>query len=126
MYEEIEEIAVKDPFLEKQWIDWSEANDISKLTAPTDEELREAVIKDLQYASQMTVEEYTLFQKWCEIQERYPTKEVSTLFGDELQMDKNEEMFIKGIKDNIWIPKSPEDYLELQPELIYTKDAEIS
>jgi hypothetical protein len=124
--EEIEEVTVKDPFLEKQWDDWSAANDLSTLVAPTDEELRDAVIRDLQYASQMSVEEYTLFQKWCEIQERYPTQEVSTLFGHELQMDKDQEMFIKGIKDNIWIPKSPDDYLELQPELIYTKDAEMS
>jgi len=121
-----EEVAVKDPFLEKQWEDWLAANDVTQFQAPTDEELREAVIRDLQYASQMSVGEYTLFQKWCEIQERYPTQEVSTLFGEEVQMDKDQEMFIKGIKDNIWIPKSPEDYLELQPELIYTKDAEMS
>ena len=123
---EIEEVAVKDPFLEKQWEDWLAANDVTQLQAPTDEELRDAVIRDLQHASQMTVGEYTLFQKWCEIQERYPTQEVSTLFGEEVQMDKDQEMFIKGIKDNIWIPRSLDDYLELQPELIYTKDSEMS
>ena len=121
-----EEVEVKDPFLETQWNQWLETNDPSTFEAVSDAELREVVINDLTYASKMDVGEYTLFQKWCEVQERYPTREVSTLFGVERQIDKSEEMFIKGIRENIWIPNSPEDYLNLQPELIYTKDAEMS
>lgn len=122
-----EEIEVKDPLLEAQWKDWLVQNDPSTFESLSDEDLREKVIDDLNNVSKMTVEEYTLFQKWCEIQERYPTHEVSTLFGDERQLvNIEDEMFIKQIKNNIWSPKSPDDYLELQPELIYTKDAELS
>lgn len=122
-----EEIEVKDPLLEAQWKDWLVQNDPSTFESLSDEDLREKVIDDLNNVSKMTVEEYTLFQKWCEIQERYPTHEVSTLFGVERQLvNIEDEMFIKQIKNNIWSPKSPDDYLELQPELIYTKDAELS
>ena len=122
-----QEIEVKDPLLEAQWKDWLVQNDPSTFESLSDEDLREKVIDDLNNVSKMTVEEYTLFQKWCEIQERYPTHEVSTLFGVEKQLvNIEDEMFIKQIKNNIWSPKSPDDYLELQPELIYTKDAELS
>ena len=122
-----EEVEVKDPVFEKQWQDWLAANDVSTFTAPTDEELRESLIRDLTNVSNMSVEEYTLFQKWCEVQEKYPSHEVSTLFGVEKQLvDIEDEMFIKNIRDNIWIPKNEDDYLNLQPELIYTKDAELS
>ena len=126
MTEEIE-VEVKDPFLEALWNDWLAQNDPSTFECLTDDQLKEIVISDLTNVSKMTVEEYTLFQKWCEIQERYPTHEVSTLFGVEKQLvNIEDEMFIKQIKNNIWSPKSVDDYLELQPELIYTKDAELS
>jgi hypothetical protein len=122
-----EEVEVKDPDLERQWSEWLAQNDPSTYEALDDSALRELVINDLKNVSNMTVEEYTLFQKWCEIHERYPTQHVSTLFGEEVQMvDKDQEMFIKQIKANIWSPKDADDFLNLQPELIYTKDAELS
>jgi hypothetical protein len=118
---------VKDPDLERQWNEWLAQNDVSTFEALDDSALRDLVINDLTNVSKMTVEEYTLFQKWCEIHERYPTRHVSTLFGEEVQMvSKEDEMFIKQIKDNIWSPKDVDDYMNLQPELIYTKDAELS
>jgi len=122
-----EEIEVKDPDLERQWNEWLAVNDPSTFESVDDNVLRETVINDLTNVSKMTVEEYTLFQKWCEIHERYPTRLVSTLFGEEVQMEsKDDEMFIKQIKSNIWRPESPDDFMKLQPELIYTKDAELS
>jgi hypothetical protein len=122
-----EEVEVKDPDLERQWNEWLAQNDVSTFEALDDSALRDLVINDLTNVSKMTVEEYTLFQKWCEIHERYPTRHVSTLFGEEVQMvSKEDEMFIKQIKDNIWSPKDVDDYMNLQPELIYTKDAELS
>lgn len=130
MTDEVEtEIEVKDPDpdLERQWNEWLAKNDPATFEAVDDATLRDTVIHDLTNVSNMTVEEYTLFQKWCEIHERYPVRTVSTLFGEEIQMvDKDQEMFIKQIKANIWAPKDADDYMNLQPELIYTKDAEMS
>ena len=126
MNDEIE-VEVKDPLFEEQWQAWLATNDPSTFEAPSDDELRQIVIDDLTNVSNMSVEEYILFQKWCEVQEKYPSHEVSTLFGVERQLvNIEDEMFIKGIRDNIWIPKNEDDYLNLQPELIYTKDAELS
>jgi len=122
-----EEIEVKDPFFEEQWKSWSESNDISNVVSPTDDELRSAIIHDLINVSNMSVEEYTLFQKWSEVQEKYPSHQVSTLFGVEKQLVNIEDAsFIENVRRNIWIPKNEDDYLNLQPELIYTKDVELS
>lgn len=120
-----DDVEVKyEPAIEKQWQDWQAQQPV---TAPSDEEVREAIIKDLSYASQMTVGEYTLFQKWQEIHTRYPVQEVSTLFGSEVQMiDKEQESFIKSIRSNIWLPEKPDDYLNLEPVLVYSKEAGLS
>lgn len=128
MTEEIEdEVEVKDPFLEEQWQSWLASNDPKDFEDIDETLLRETVISDLQRVSQMTVEEYTLFQKWLEIHERFPTHEVSTLWGDEVQMvNPDDEAFIQNIKSNIWIPESIDDYLNLEPVMIYTKEAELS
>lgn len=128
MIDEVEaELEVKDVDLERQWNEWLASNDIDSIEAVNDGVLRDTLITDLTNVSKMTVEEYTLYQKWCEIHDRYPTREVSTLFGEEIQMvDREEEELIKRLKSNIWSPKDVDDYMNLQPVLIYTKDAELS
>jgi len=105
--------------VERQW-DAFQATFVAP-DALGDDELKSAVVEDLTNVSNMTVEEYTLYQKWLEVHIKYPTHTVSTLFGDEKQMvDLDAETEIKRIKENIWIPEDPMDYLKLQPELIYT------
>jgi hypothetical protein len=102
--------------VEKQWSDWLENN-------PTHEHidtdvLKKILIEDLSYASKMDVKEYTLYQKWCEVKERYPVENVYTLFGEELQMvNPEQEKIIKEVKKNFWMPKTPDDYEKLQPVL---------
>lgn len=120
-----EEVSKYTPEIEVQWQAFQSApkpNDIIDENA-----VRDAIIKDLTYASAMTVGEYTLYQKWHEVHTKYPTHEVSTLFGSEHQMvDRADEMFISTLKDNIWYPERPEDYLDLEPVLVYTKDVGLS
>lgn len=114
------------PEIEKQWQEW-QATRAQEYTVLNDSFVRDRIIEDLSYASKMTVGEYTLFQKWQEIHTRYPTHEITTLFGDEVQMvNLEDEQFIKGIKNNIWIPQHEDDYLNLEPVLVYTKDNDTS
>ncbi len=116
-----------DSVLEKQWKEWSDKTDLSQIPDIKDEQIRELLISDLTNVSKMTVEEYTLFQKWMEIQSRYPTQTVETLFGTEVLMESFEQSeMIRSVKSNIWKPESPDDYLKLKPVLVYTKDAELS
>jgi hypothetical protein len=70
----------------------------------------------------MDVKEYTLYQKWCEVQERYPSVVVNDLWEGEkcVLQDEEQRRAIDEVKRNFWIPESPDDYLKLQPELIYT------
>jgi hypothetical protein len=104
-----------------QWQKWQEQTPLSILNF-TEDELREQIITDLQYVSQMDVKEYTLYQKWCEVQEKYPSITVNDLWdGEKLVLeDKNQQKTIAEIKSNFWVPNTPDDYLALKPEMLYT------
>lgn len=103
-------------FVEKQWDSWIEKNPLGTYEHIDAEKLVEVLTKDLTYASGMDVKEYTLYQKWCEIKERYPVENVSTLWGQDVQMIYPEqEKLIKQVKSNFWMPKEPDDYAKLQP-----------
>ncbi len=104
--------------VEKQWDEWNKNNDTSLLEVLNDKQLREFVVQDLEIVSKMSVEEYTLYQKWQEIHWKYPI--INTLFGVDLRGDDEQE--IKGTKSNIWMPQKPDDYLNLKPVLIYTNN----
>ena len=112
------------PDIQKQWDEWAAVNPVDSFSGVDEKELTDRVISELGYVSQMDVKEYTLYQKWCEIHEKYPTVETNTIFGVENQLvDVSQEDIIKSVKDNIWIPETPEDYLKLKPVLEYTDDS---
>ena len=103
-------------FVDKQWVEWQENNPVSSFKHIDKDELTEIVIKDLTYASQMDVREYTLYQKWCEVKERYPVEDVSTLWGSEVQMvDPEQRKLVDKVKANFWMPTEPDDYEKLKP-----------
>jgi len=111
--------------LDKEYNEWYEHqtfDDISK------DDVREMLVKDLSFVSKLNVEEYTLYRKWLEIQERYPDKTSKTgmnsFFGESGSIDSGyPEVTI--VKDNIWIPTSHDDYLDLEPEVRHCKGADI-
>jgi hypothetical protein len=107
--------------VETQWKKWQEANPPETFTHIDEEELRQKIIEELTYVSQMDVKEYTLFQKWCEVQEKYPSITVNDLWEGESKVlaDEGQRRAIAEVKSNVWNPTEPEEYLNLQPELIY-------
>ena len=112
--------------VETQWKKWLDSGLVYEDIA--EDMLRERVIKELSYVSKMDVKEYTLYQKWCEVQERYPSVVVNDLWEGEKRVLEDEEQrrAIEEIKRNFWLPETPEAYLDLQPELLYTnKDKEL-
>ena len=67
----------------------------------------------------MDVREYTLYQKWCEVHEKFPTRNISTLFGDDVQLvDMSQQDVINDIKSNMWMPKDADDYQNLKPKMV--------
>ena len=107
------------PDIDEQWRLWQIENEPERFEHIDTEQLKADLIADLTVKSQMDVREYTLYQKWCEVHEKYPTRIMSTLFGDEHQMvDKDQEDVIRDIKDNIWMPKDPDDYVSLKPKMV--------
>jgi hypothetical protein len=114
-------------FVEKQWDEWSAANPVEKFEHIDEQNMKEVLIKDLTYASQMDVREYTLYQKWCEVKERYPVQDVSTLWGSEVQMvDPKQKELVDRVKANFWVPQSPDDFQNLKPKMVLSNgpDAE--
>ena len=110
--------------VEKKWQQFQDENDISNLEDIDEKVLKEAIEKDLGYVSKMTVQEYTLFQKWQEVHRKYPTAETTTLYGTERLLKSHEQKHqIESVRKNIWIPESPEDYDKLEPVLEFTDDS---
>ena len=107
--------------IEAQWQKWLLANPIENLPTIDEQELKAQTIKDLSYVSKMDVKEYTLYQKWCEVQDRYPFETVTDLWAGETKViaDEEQRRAIAEIKANLWNPENIEDYLKLEPELIY-------
>jgi len=106
--------------VETQWQKWRDSE--QEFIDVDESELREKTIKELTYVSQMDVREYTLFQKWCEVQEKYPTITVNDLWEGETKVleDEKQRRAIAEVKSNFWIQSDPDDYLKLEPELLYT------
>ena len=110
--------------VEEQWNKWSTSG---YETVDVDfDQLRERTIKELTYVSAMDVREYTLFQKWCEVQEKYPTITVNDLWEGEKKVlsDEKQRRAIEEVKRNFWVQTDPDDYLKLEPELVYTNKEE--
>ena len=106
-------------FVEEQWQTWIEKNPLGTYEHIDQEKLVEVLTKDLTYASGMDVKEYTLYQKWCEIKERYPVHEsnaLAVMFDERPEMVNQEQKeLINQVKSNFWMPKDPDDYAKLQP-----------
>jgi hypothetical protein len=110
--------------VERKWKQFQEENDIEALEQVDERVLTEAIQKDLGYVSKMTVQEYTLFQKWQEVHRKFPTTESTTLYGTEKILTSPEQRTqIDTVRNNIWIPESPEDYDKLEPVLEFTDDS---
>ena len=107
--------------IDDQWESWQENNPLDKIEAPDTETLKQAVVKDLSFVSQMDVKEYTLYQKWCEVHDRYPTQEVNSFFDDKPTLvNADQGALLQEIKNNFWLPEDPEEYIDLEPELLWT------
>jgi hypothetical protein len=115
----------KVPTIEEQWQQWQDENPASSFKHIDADELRERIIKELSYVSKMDVKEYTLYQKWTELQQKYPTQRNMTVFGDEetFLIDPSQAKPIDDVKKNIWIPEHVDDYMDLEPVLEYTDDS---
>lgn len=111
--------------IEEQWKLFQEQYPIENVPVVTDDELREALNRDLGEVSKMSVGEYTLYQKWLEVKNKYPTTEVTTLFGVEQSLDPAQRAIIEEVKSNMWKPKNADDYLNLQPTMVWTDDSEV-
>ena len=65
----------------------------------------------------MDVREYTLYQKWCEVKEKYPLMQ-NTLYDAPTLKNSQHEKDIVEIKSKIWKPEHPDDYFNLKPKMI--------
>ena len=112
-------MATPTEFVDAQWEKWQVLNEPERFDHIDTEQLKDVLIQDLRYASQMDVREYTLYQKWLEVHEKYPTRTITTLFGDDVQLvDVTQKKLIEKVKENFWMPEGPDDYESLKPKLV--------
>ena len=112
--------------IDDQWQSWQDNNPIDKIEAVDTDTLKEALIKDLSFVSKMDVKEYTLYQKWCEVHDKYPTVETNSFFDDKPALVNPEQgALLAEIRNNFWLPEDQEEYLDLEPELLWTDGDEV-
>jgi len=70
-------------------------------------DIKKIIEDDFEKVKKLSVEEYTLYRKWEEVNKEWSIKEFQRMHE---------------IKNSIWIPESPEDYLELDPAVIPATD----
>ena len=108
-----------EPFVQKQYDEYRSSY-VEPETLP-EHELRERIIEDLSFVSKMSIQEYTLYQKWLEIQMKYPTQTMGTLFGEEKQLVNEDQLrLLNETRNKIWFPDNVYDFEKLEPEMIYT------
>ena len=113
-------------FIDKQWKEWQDKTDLNSIEDIDTEKLTEIVTKDLSFVSKMDVKEYTLYQKWCEVKHKFPVVETNSFFDDKPALaDATQGALIQEVKNNFWNPTDPMEYLELEPELIWTDSEEV-
>jgi len=83
-----------------------------------DNELKNIIEEDFNLLKKMEIPEYILYQKWCEINNKFKSADenVNIFFNTTVDPLPN---FDKSIKNNIWVPEKWEDYIDLEPEVIH-------
>lgn len=102
--------------IDEQWRLWQIENEPERFKHIDTDNLKTELIDDLTIKSKMDVREYTLYQKWLEVHEKYPTRELTTLFGQEVQLVNPDQIkLVNEVKSNFWKPEEPDDYEKLKP-----------
>lgn len=101
----------------KTWLTQKNDSDI------TLDEVEGVIMLDLDFLHTMSVEEYTLYRKWDEIQRKYPRLDKQNIqhsfFAEE---DAGNYPELIKVKDNIWIPNETDDYKDLSPKILLCND----
>lgn len=110
-------------FLKEDYIRWLGT---SKFMFIDTDELKTEVMTELEKLHNMSVEEYTLYRKYLEIRKEYPElrkENISALeyLFNSVESEETGNSYLEDLKGSIWIPKSPDDYLSLKPQVVLTE-----
>ncbi len=78
------------------------------------EELIKIINNDYDFLTKLSIQEYILVRNWKQLNKKYPLQsfDQTDLFVNDNRAD------IQYVKNNIWIPNKPDDYLDLDIDLI--------
>ena len=96
--------------IDDQWESWQEHNPLDKIPDIDTDTLKETIIKDLSYVSQMDVKEYTLYQNGV----RYTTnilqqKQIVSLMINQHLKIHNKVLYYKRLKTISGCLKTPKN-----------------
>jgi len=111
--------------LDEQYKKWKKSQIFDSMEK---RDIKELLIKELEILCKMSVQEYTLYRKWQEIQQKYPRKtskqkekHMNSFFTESEPITVSDNYpEVSSVKDWIWFPNSPEDYLKLEPKVLWT------
>lgn len=99
-----------DVLFDDNYWDWIKSSGVNPRPNPNeslDQELKELIIKELDYLRSLDVTEYSLHHKFLELQDWFPNQDFDV---------------IHQVKDLIWKPKGRGDFRYIQPELVFVKN----
>ena len=106
--------------LRKEYREWLKSKKDSTITS---NDVKNAIMNDLNFLHVMSVQEYTLYRKWDEIQRKYPRKDKDNVIHDFFSVEETVDYpELLKVKENIWVPKDVNDYINLEPEMLLCND----
>lgn len=94
------------PLLQAQFDEWLSEQKPARVSSKT---VKQAVRDELNQVGSLPSKAFLFWQKWDEIQHVY---------GNATKEDIRR---IEAIGQKIWVPKKPDDYLKLEPELVFVQ-----
>ena len=86
------------PSIDEQWKIFQQSDTFKNIEHIDTIELKNELITDLKTKSAMDVREYTLYQKWCEVKEKYPLVK-NTLINEPTLLNSKHDRDIFNIKE---------------------------
>ena len=116
--------------LDAEFAEWEEKHrtDI-EANSTTAEHLKATIIEDLSFKNHMSAEEYTLYGKWQELNTKYKTETISTLFGvDTVSEDSDKGRKVNIMSDKLWKPGADltQSMLDMDIDMIFCDTPELT
>jgi len=109
-----------EPWFDENFEAWKAEQEFRSFTPEEEEALGERIRVFLANTKEQPIQEYMLERKYNQLHDIYEPKVQTNLFGQRNWVVEKSLVTERHVKSEIWVPESPDDYLDLEPELLLT------